>query len=150
MAQALLIFAMSSDDIAKILLKKLIPLKNSLNLRRLRRVLFTPSATEGVKTTRSNRLKFRLIKGSSSYQMLLSLFFSFDWEMGLLLLHQNTFKRNSRYVSWREVARKHSQHLTAGQVQKLVGSLSSDIFERRTSNGSEPFCLLIYLDRGAT
>ena len=28
----------------------------------------------------------------------------------------------------------------------ILGSLSSDVFERRTSTGSEPFSLLIYLD----
>ena len=32
------------------------------------------------------------------------------------------------------------------QVKQIVGSLSSDIFELRTSTGSQPFSLLIFLD----
>ena len=41
------------------LLRKILdpPQVNSLNFRRLLRVVFTPSVTQGVRTTRSNRMK---------------------------------------------------------------------------------------------
>jgi len=39
-----------------------------------------------------------------------------------------------------------SQDLSYESTGKKLGTLSSDIFERRTSTGSEPFSLLISLD----
>ena len=36
--------------------------------------------------------------------------------------------------------------LIGNPVLEIIGSLSSDVFERRTSTGSEPFSLLVSLD----
>ena len=40
---------------------------------------------------------------------------------------------------------RHVVNLFAVQLNEIIGSLSSDVFEQRTSTGSEPFSLLVRL-----
>ena len=49
-------------------------------------------------------------------------------------------------VYYRTLNRNTTSRGRDGTAFNLIGSLSSDVFERRTSTGSEPFSLLISLD----
>ena len=70
--------------------------------------------------------------------------------------HARATKRASRGEIGGQLTGKYSCICLLGQIGKgikergsmtvVIGSLSSDVFERRTSTGSEPFSLLISLD----
>ena len=49
-------------------------------------------------------------------------------------------------VYYRTLNRNTTSRGRDGTAFNLIGSLSSDVFERRTSTGSEPFSIFKYLD----
>ena len=59
------------------------------------------------------------------------------------LLSVNTTLNNLTVIVQNKLTEHHN---VCPRISRSIGSLSSDVFERRTSTGSEPFSLLISLD----